>query len=179
MAVIEQRYAQALAELVANGVIPADTLGRELAELTATVRASAALRTVLASPAVRWEDKVALLDRLAAAAGFSRLTRNFMVVATQRGRITHLDGIEQEFEQILLRQLGIVRAEVTSARPLSPEESAGIERHLAERLGKKLQTTFLTDPALLGGFIARVGDQVYDGSIGGRLQRLQHALMSA
>lgn len=176
MAVIEQRYAQALADLVAKGAIPAETLQRELGELTAAVDSSAPLRTVLASPAVRWEEKIALLDRLATAAGFSRLTRNFMVVATQRGRITHLDGIQKAFEEILLRQLGIVRAEVTSARPLGPDQRASIEQQLARRLGKKLQTTFLTDAELLGGFIARVGDQVYDGSIDGRLRRLRQRL---
>jgi len=179
MAVIEQRYAQALADLVAKGVIPAEVLRRELAEVTATVASSPALRTVLASPAVSWEKKLTLLDVIAERAGLSRITRNFLVVAAQRGRIGLLEGMDQAFEQLLLDLQGIVKAEVASARTLTASERADIERELARQLGRKLQTRYLADAGLVGGFKARVGDQVYDGSISGRLERLRQALLSA
>lgn len=176
---IDQRYAQALADLVGRGAIPADVARRELAEVAALVAASAPLRTVVASPAVAWKKKLQLLDAVAARAGISRIIRNFLAVTAQRGRFGHLSGMEQAFEEILLQRQGVVRAEVTSARPLGEAERAGIERELEARLGRKLQTRFATDPELVGGFIARVGDQVYDGSIRGRLHRLRQALVSA
>ncbi|MGH9518558.1 MAG: F0F1 ATP synthase subunit delta, partial [Terriglobales bacterium] len=89
---IDRRYAQALADLVAKGAIPADVARRELAELATLVSESVPLRTVVASPAVSWEKKVALLDAVAAKAGVSRISRNFMIVTAQRGRFGHLNG---------------------------------------------------------------------------------------
>jgi len=178
MAAVEQRYAQALADLVAKGAIPADTLRRELGLVAATVRASAPLRLVLSSPAVAWEQKKPVLETMAARLGLSRLTRNFLLVAAERGRAGHLEGIDAAFEQLLLEREGIVKAEIASARSLSAAERSAIESELARRLGRKLDTRYRTDAALVGGFVARVGDQVYDGSIRGRLDRLRHHLLT-
>ncbi|HXE32115.1 MAG TPA: ATP synthase F1 subunit delta [Terriglobales bacterium] len=179
MAVIEQRYAQALADLVAQGVVPAGQMRRELAELTQVIESSRPLRTVLASPAVAWDKKRALLDAVADRVGVSRIARNFLIVAAQRGRVGRLAGMDLAFEQLLLEREGIVKAEVASARQLNARERAAIEAELARQLGRKLQTRYVTDAALVGGFVARVGDQVYDGSIRGRLGRLRQALLTA
>ena len=178
MGVIEQRYAQALADLAAKGAIDTATLGRELKDVAATLHASAPLRAVLASPAVEWDKKQDLLRALSARANFSQITRNFLLVAAQRGRASRLEGIAQAFEQLLLDQQGIVAAEGASARALAPEERAAIEAGLGRRLGKKLHIHYRVDDALVGGFIARVGDQVFDGSISGRLDRLRSALIA-
>ncbi|MGH9394335.1 MAG: ATP synthase F1 subunit delta [Terriglobales bacterium] len=180
MAAIEQRYAQALADLVRKGAIPAETLRRELGMVAATVHASAPLRRVLASPAVAWEQKLPVLEAIAAKLELSRLTRNFLLVAAQRGRAARIEGMDAAFEQLLLEQEGIVKAEISSARSLSAAERERIEAELSRRLGRKLDPRYTNDPALVGGFLARVGDQIYDGSIRGRLERLrQHLLAGA
>ncbi|MGH9481170.1 MAG: ATP synthase F1 subunit delta [Terriglobales bacterium] len=178
MAVIEQRYAQALADLADKGAIQAATLQRELRELAAMMAESPALRRILASPALAWPQKQALLEVLAAKSKISCLTRNFLLVAAQRGRLGRLEGIEQAFEQLLLDRQGIVRAEVSSARVLSKPERTAIERELSNRLGRKLEARYRTEPELVGGFVARVGDQVYDGSLRGRLDRLRQGLLA-
>lgn len=178
MAAVEQRYAQALADLVGRGAIPADALRRELGLVAATVQASAPLRLVLASPAVAWEQKRPVLEAIAAKLGLSRLTRNFLLVTAKRGRAGHLDGIDAAFEQLLLEREGIVKAEIASARSLSAGERASIEAELSRHTGRKLDARYRTEAALVGGFVARVGDQVYDGSIRGRLERLRHHLLT-
>ena len=89
-----------------------------------------------------------------------------------------LPRIAHAFAQLQLDLQGIVRAEVTSARALAPEERADIEATLARRLGAQLQVQYREDGALVGGFIARVGDQVFDGSLAGRLRRLRSALIA-
>lgn len=179
MAVVEQRYAQALADLVAKGVIEAETLRRELGALAQVVDASAPLRVVLGSPTVSWGKKLVLLDAVSQRLQLSRLTRNFFVVAAERGRIPHLAGMARAFERLLLEQRNIVPVEVSSARPLSEQERAAIEGELSQRLGRQLEMQFHIDADLLGGFVARVGDQIYDGSLSGRLQRLRQALLTA
>lgn len=181
MGVIEQRYAHALADLVADpkAKLSADTVRRELDDLAVTMHESSALRGVLASPAVSWEHKLPVLEAVAKAAGISPIGRNFLLVVAQRGRITHLEGIVAAFDQLLLDRQGIVRADVASARTLSAGERDAIERELAAKLGCKLVTRWQIDPDLVGGFTARVGDQIFDGSIRGRLARLRQALTAS
>jgi F-type H+-transporting ATPase subunit delta len=179
MAAIEQRYARALADLAFSSRADTEKLRADLLAVSQTLAASRPLRMVLASPAVAWEKKRAILDALAAKLGLAPLTRNFLLVAGERGRAGHIQGMEQAFEQILLDRAGVVRATVTSARELSAQQQNEIASVLERRLGRKLQTRYATDPELVGGFIAQVGDQVYDGSLRGRLERLRQALIRA
>jgi F-type H+-transporting ATPase subunit delta len=176
MAVIEQRYAAALADLVARGDIAAADLARDLRQVSAMLAESAGLATVLVSPAVNWPHKRAVIEALAARAQLAPITRNFLLVVAQRGRAARIPGIARALDQLLLERRGIVRAEVASARALSAAERLALEQALARRLGRQLETHYRLQPDLVGGFVARVGDDVYDASILGRLQRLRHQL---
>ncbi len=176
MGVIEQRYAEALADLVARGSVAAADLARDLEQVAAMLAEPTGLATVLASPAVNWPHKRAALEALAGRAQLAPVTRNFLLVVAQRGRAARIPGIVRAFEELLLERRGIVRAEIASARPLSAAERAALEQALARRLGRQLEPRYRVQPDLVGGFVARVGDDVYDASILGRLQRLRHQL---
>jgi F-type H+-transporting ATPase subunit delta len=49
---------------------------------------------------------------------------------------------------------------------------------LARLVGKKIETKYSLDPALLGGAVVRIGDTIYDGSLRGRLNEMR-ALLTA
>jgi F-type H+-transporting ATPase subunit delta len=58
--------------------------------------------------------------------------------------------------------------------PMSPIS----RRNLTEHLGKRLELEVKVDSTLIGGVILRLGDQVIDGSLNGRLKALEKALMA-
>ena len=60
-------------------------------------------------------------------------------------------------------------ARVDTAAPLEPAERTAVQAVLVERYGSRVETVFAVDPALIGGMRVRVGGDVYDGSIQGRL----------
>lgn len=66
--------------------------------------------------------------------------------------------------------------EVTSALPLSESEQETIRGEFGRKLGGAAQVRFRVDPAILGGLVVRVGDQVVDGSVSGRLEVLHTSL---
>ncbi len=178
MAAVDQRYARALMDLVAEGKADAAVLQHELDDFAAMLQESQPLLLTLASPAVDGKEKLRLIDVLVERAKLSHLTRNFLAVVVDRGRIAAVPGIAREFEEMLLRQQGIVRAQVTSARSLTADEKAEIERELVAVTGQRIRATYGRDQQLIGGFVARVGDTVFDGSVRGRLQRLRATLMA-
>lgn len=67
-------------------------------------------------------------------------------------------------------------ARIDSAAPLSPEVEANVKATLTRRYGAGLTYSFQTNPALLGGMRIRVGSDVYDGTVSGRLRQLEDSL---
>jgi len=64
---------------------------------------------------------------------------------------------------------------VESATELTATEGQRISAGLAKDYGDKLSIRFTTSPDLLGGLRIKVGDDVLDGSVKGRLDRLSKA----
>lgn len=67
-------------------------------------------------------------------------------------------------------------ARIDTATPLSPELEANLKNTLSRRYGAGLTFSFHTTPALLGGMRIRVGSDVYDGTVSGRLRQLEESL---
>jgi F-type H+-transporting ATPase subunit delta len=76
-----------------------------------------------------------------------------------------------------LARLEMARREVLveSATVLSASEGQRISAGLAKDYGDKLTIQFKTNPELLGGLSIKVGDDLFDGSVKGRLDRLSKA----
>jgi len=90
------------------------------------------------------------------------MTRDFRGVL---GALARLVRREQSRKQVL----------VESARFLDPATEANIRESLTNKYGQGLNFEFRTNPDLLGGLKVRVGDDVIDGSVKSRLERLESA----
>ena len=88
--------------------------------------------------------------------------RNFLAVLTQLCRL-----VELNLEESAVR--------VESATPLA-DRGASVFASLEQAYGPAASTSYEENPALLGGLRIRRGNNIWDGSLSGRLQRLQQAL---
>jgi F-type H+-transporting ATPase subunit delta len=64
-------------------------------------------------------------------------------------------------------------ARVQSARPLPEDLQASVKQNLTRAYGAGLTTSFEENAALIGGLRIKVGSDVYDGSVRGRLAALE------
>lgn len=177
---ISNRYAQALADAVftdGSGMDPRQA-STELHTFEETVRSVPELKTVLLSPAVATARKRAVVERLAASLPLSRLVRNFLFVLLDRRRSDLLTEIAPAYDAAVDERLGLVRAEVTSAAPLSQAQVSELENALSQVAGRKVRAEYEVDPSLIGGVIARIGSTVYDGSVRSQLQAMRQTLVS-
>lgn len=70
-------------------------------------------------------------------------------------------------------------AVVTVARPLDDEQRARLQAVLSEKLSRQLTLQVLVDPTVLGGARVRVGDEVIEGTVAGRLSAARQQLTTS
>jgi F-type H+-transporting ATPase subunit delta len=177
LSAVSTRYARALVDVVTepgSGIEPQMAMD-QLRQVAAMVASSDDLRGALLSPAVSPSRKRAVIAKLV---NVHVKIRNFLYVVIDHRRVHEIPSIVEAFEVLLDEQLGFVRADVSSARPLSEEQKSALEVQLTRMAGKKAKLKFQTDPALVAGVVARVGSKVYDGSVRGQLGRLRATLLS-
>jgi F-type H+-transporting ATPase subunit delta len=173
-----KRYARAILEL-ATEQGQAEQLGAELAEFAALWNGSPELQSVFANPEVSLPARKSVLSEVLASAGASPLARNSILYIADSGRLSALPQISSAYTELAEAASGVVRAEVTSASPLSDVYYAQLQRTLEQVSGHKVSITRKTDPALIAGVVTRVGDKVFDGSIRSRLADLKDSLKGA
>lgn len=170
-------YARALADVVVDRQLDANRIAAELDSVSAILAESAELRTVWDSPSVEQDQKLKLLDALAARAQLSREVRNFVAVILANQRILAFSEIAKATVEEINARLGIADAEIASARELSAEEKRKLESQVAKVTGKTLRVRYALDPQLMGGVTVKVGSTIYDGSVRGQLQRMKEQLI--
>ena len=176
MASAAMRYARAFADVVIDLKLDSHEVGQELRSLVEIVRSSGDLRNVWESPAVQHPEKLKLLDAIAERAKFRTPVRNFMAVLIEHGRVPALPVIVRQFELELNHRLGLVEADVTSARDLSAQEKTALEGQISRLTGRKVVARYGLDKDLLGGAVVRIGSMIYDGSVRGQLHRIKQQL---
>jgi F-type H+-transporting ATPase subunit delta len=174
---VARRYARALFAIgVDKGSYEA--FGRELAALAETYADAPELREALSNPVFRFDQRVAILDKLLPRVAPSPELRSFAQLLLDRRRIGALPAIARAYKEMVDEKLGRVQALVTSAKPLDPGTAASVQRALERRTGKKVVLESTVDPSLIGGIVARVGDLVFDGSLRTRLETLRSRILN-
>ena len=172
---LARRYARAVLEIgTANGNL--DKIGADLRALAKAMHDSAELISVLTNPAIRRADRRRVIDGLLQLIGAAPHSKNLVSLLLDGERMGSLEAISREVDAMIEAKSGRVTAEVTSAKPLNPEQLTQITAALEKLSGKKVAVTKREDASLLGGVIAKVGDTVYDGSLRTQLRTLRDEL---
>ena len=179
MAAITARYARAFADVILEQKVDAVQSINEVRSLENVLSESFDLRLVWENPSLGHEQKMKVLDAVAAKLGLSRITRNLAAILIDHRRIGSLSDLRKDLENEINARLGLADAQVTSARVLGEEEKRQLESQVSGVTGKKIRATYATDKSVLGGAVVKVGSTVYDGSVRGQLARLKQELIEA
>lgn len=163
-------YARA-AFAAARGEGRVDAWSQALA-FSAQVAADPRVSGLLLNPELARDQAVALLAPQDAEAAYTR----FLGLLAEAGRLPLLAEVAGLFEQLRAEDQRVVRATVTSATALSADEVEKLRGALKRRFGREVELETAVDASLIGGAVIDAGDVVIDGSLKGKLERLQTAL---
>jgi F-type H+-transporting ATPase subunit delta len=169
-------YAQA--GLDAAGDLPQqETLVGELNAVASDVlKRDPRLEEILASELISIEEKVAMLDRLFGGR-LEPTTLNLLKVMAKHQRLRLIRDVAKASRQLWLRRAGRIPVELETANELNPVLEQEILRSFGDVLGADPIVTQRVNPDLIAGFVIRVGDRVYDGSVRTRLEHIRQGMI--
>ena len=170
-----ERYATALFEL-AQEERAVETVERDFAALKTAVGDSADLARLVRAPVFSREEQQKGMDAVLRRMEAAPLTVRFVLLLAAKRRLFVLLDAIRAFETLAARLRGEVRAQVTSARPLSDAEVSELRAVLKSRLGRDARLDAKVDPSLLGGLVVKVGSRMIDSSLRTKLDGLRVAL---
>jgi F-type H+-transporting ATPase subunit delta len=112
----------------------------------------------------------------AAGATVDANARNFIALLAENHRLGLLPEISAQFETLKAEIEHSIDVEVTTALALTDAQRETLSKALSTRFGRTVRLHETVDASLLGGAIVRSGDLVLDGSLTGRLARLEQQL---
>lgn len=168
-------YARAIMDAAGSAEKASDLRG-ELMRFAAALRTSPELPELYANPGIDENTKLEITRKLAKKMQASELATRTLEVLVRFHRINDIDAILAALAAYVNAQLGVAVAEVRSAKSLSPAEADELAGTLSSKVGKKVELDIRTDPSLLGGFVVRIGSEIWDASVAGKINKFCESL---
>jgi len=173
---VAKRYAKALFDIAQEQNIIAD-VEQQLKLVVEALEGDAEIRKFLGLPNISVTKKIALINGVLSDKVSAVVLRTIEVLI-ERGRQDALNGVYASYTKVAGEALGKSHATVYTAKRLSAAELTNVEATFGSLAGKRIEAEQVVEPSLLGGVQVRIGDRLYDGSLSGKLARLEKALKS-
>lgn len=173
--IIAKRYGRALFDLAQEKDLVAE-FEQQLRTIKHVFKTEQQLLAILSSLNISLEKKQTILKNIFSDA--DPLLQNALMLIVERQRDQYVVGIATHFIELANEARGVAEAKAYTVRPLTEEEEKAISAAFAKKVGKKsLQIENIIDEDLLGGLKLQIGNKIFDGSIKGKIERLERQLL--
>ena len=173
--IVSKRYANALIEL-ADDKKNLDKVEKDLSDLAGMIESSEELQFAIRSPLINEASMQKAVMAIADKAKLQDITKSFLGVLVQNGRIEELSNIIKAFNQILDKRRGAITVDVEVAQDLTAKQKKDLQTALSKAIGKDVAVNAKVEPSILGGMIVTIGSQMIDDSVRRKLERLKVSL---
>ena len=134
------------------------------------------LLDILDSPQIPRSSKIHVIGELLGNS-VSELAINLITLLALDNIAHIIKNIKLEFLKLLDEHRGITRGTLISAVSMNPSQTSKIGQLLSDRIGNPVELTAQINPAIIGGFLAKIGDKVIDGSIKTKLSEMRRQII--
>lgn len=174
------KYASALyVTAVRNNVL--DPVETEIAQVLGAAEQNPVFGDFLRDPSVSKTVRMQAVEELFKDTKFSHVTKNFLAVLAENGRLAQLQRISGCYTELLHAHRGEVQALVTAALELTPAELEDIKGSLKGYLkpGQSLKVEQKVDRSIIGGIVVDIQDKHIDLSIDTKIKQMEKLLAEA
>jgi F-type H+-transporting ATPase subunit delta len=173
---VASRYAKSLIDLSKEQQI-LDKVRDDLNVFQRTLHQNVSLQNMLKSPVINNGDKIAILKKVFEKS-FQKLTTDFFMIVVRKNRSAVLEAISHSFMDQYNEFNNIIKASVKTAQAIDATVTAEVTSFIEKQSGKKVALNATVDPSLIGGLVIQVGDNLYDASISGSLNKVKQNLLN-
>lgn len=171
---VSYRYARSLMDVaIENKAV--DNVLNDLNRITDMVNSNKELKRVFVSPVIPTYKKKAIFEEVFNGQ-VSELTKNFIILITEKNREELILEIQLEFTKLYNIKYNRQPVTIFSANELSEKLSSELVYKLTNMTGKTILPTFEVDKDIKGGVKIRIDDIIYDASLQSQLKMLHDRL---
>jgi len=176
---VARNYASALMELFSTrGISSQEKLLEEIRLINESLSIEGHAKKIFENPGVPKEEKKLLIKQLFNSK-IDQLTLNFLFLLIDKQRFYLLSDIQNELTRLINSLKGTVVAEVYSIKELDSSSLEELKNVIENTItkNKKVKIETKVDTSLIGGIKIKINNQLYDGSIKGRLEGLKRKIL--
>ncbi|MBW8349978.1 F0F1 ATP synthase subunit delta [Bacillus sp. IITD106] len=174
--VVAERYALALFQLAKEHNL-VQQIEEELRVVKKSVSENSSFITLLTSPNLSLHEKKNVVQNVFS--NVSPFVSHTLQLLIDRHRQSDIVDVAEAFIDLANEENGVAEATVYSTRPLTAVEVESISASFAPKVGRRsLNIENIVDTDLLGGLKIQIENRIYDGSLRGKLDRLERTLIS-
>ena len=168
-------YARAIMDVTGAPSVAAQLLV-ELRRFEAALASSSDLQDLYANPGIDFDAKLAVTQKIGARIGLTPLALKVLEILIRNHRANHVAAINDALAMMINKALGVVVAEVRTAHALGADELQQLQQTLETKVGSKVEVQTTVDPTLLGGFVAKIGSEIWNASVAGKIDKFRASL---
>ena len=174
--IVAKRYAVALFE-IAKEKNSLEAMVEEIRAVKEVFSNNQELYAFLKQPKITLQQKQQVLSD--AFAGISEDIKSTIMLMIERHRTDEIAQMSAEFVELCNEDKSVAEATVYTTRPITDAEREAISSAFAPKVGKNtLRIENIVDRDIIGGMKLRIGNRIFDGTVSGKLNRLERQLLS-
>lgn len=173
---VTSRYAAALMQLADEKELVAQ-ISDDIDLVFNTLSGSKDLRSVLKSPVIKEQQKVDILTEVFGTK-ISKDSLNFLTFVVNKNREDLLYPIVKHFLELRDKKLGLINVQVTSAVDFTTDQIEKLKTKIEAITRKTARFSFKLDEDVIGGFLIRIDDTIFDASVRRQLELLKNKFLS-
>ncbi len=175
MANAAREYARALFQTIDSNEAKTEVL-QSLRSVQEAFKSDKSLMNAFKGNALSDQDKKTIFKTVASKLSQSSVLENFFNLLVDKGRVPLLPDVVDFYEEANDELNNVLRGVVRSASVLSSQEREGIEKQLADKVGKRVILSYVQDETVVGGVRAQVGPYTFDDTIDTHIKNIKENL---
>ena len=170
--IIAKKYAKALLGIGLKDK-NYEALGEDLNKMADLLRENKELRVVLQSAAFPKPTRKVIARKTGERLGLAKTTIGFIDLLIHRQRMDHFSMITKAYGDLCDEVAGRTRATLVTPMELPSSLVQEIKSQMEALTGKEVILSSEKDPSLIGGFLTKISNVVYDGSLKAQIAKLR------
>jgi F-type H+-transporting ATPase subunit delta len=149
-----------------------DSIAKDMEFVYSILNREKELSLILKSPVIKPQTKSSILNEIFK----NKITEDslgFIQFVLEKKREDLLLNITKKFLELKDEHLGILNVEVSAPYDFSEDQKMQIKKKFESAFNKIIMMNYVIDKDLIGGFIAKVSDTMYDASVKHQLELLR------